>query len=140
MDERRLGESYLREGLSAHLFGDTLRLVRSGGGKWGLSLIFVTLAIRFFAGGSLRHSGRWLRREVKQLAYAIFPSARARLGPFASSSLSTLPTRGGWAEGSHGARSALPQREDPMGYGPDRTPSKSNVSLHRVPPTCPGWA
>jgi len=38
-------------------------------------------------------------------------------------SLSTLPTRGGWAEGSHGARSALPQREDPMGYGPDRTPS-----------------
>ena len=35
------------------------------------------------------------------------------------------PTRGGWTEGSHGARSALLQREDPMGYGPDRTPSKA---------------
>ena len=37
--------------------------------------------------------------------------------------LSILPTRGGWTEGSHGARSALLQREDAMGYGPDRTPS-----------------
>jgi hypothetical protein len=35
--------------------------------------------------------------------------------------------RGGWAEGSHGARSALPQREDPVGYGPDRTPSGSST-------------
>ena len=32
--------------------------------------------------------------------------------------------RGGWTEGSHGDRSAPLQREDPMGYGPDRTPSR----------------
>ncbi len=41
--------------------------------------------------------------------------------PFAP--LARMPARGGWTEGSHGARSAPLQREDPMGYGPDRTPS-----------------
>ncbi len=43
--------------------------------------------------------------------------------PATTAPASTPVARGGWAEGSHGARSALLQREDPMGYGPDRTPS-----------------
>ena len=43
--------------------------------------------------------------------------------PLAATQTATAVVRGGWTEGSHGARSATLQREDPMGYGPDRTPS-----------------
>ncbi len=43
-----------------------------------------------------------------------------------------MEVRGGWTEGSHGARSALPQREDPMGYGPDRTPSGDSPDVVSV--------
>jgi len=40
--------------------------------------------------------------------------------------------RGGWTEGSHGDRSAPLQREDPMGNGPDRTPSGDSPDVISV--------
>jgi len=77
-----------------------------------------------FAGGVTPALGIQSRLLFEAWSPTLNPERRSAPAKMAKSAfLEAVLTRGGWTEGSHGARSSFLQSEDPMGYGPDRTPS-----------------